>query len=58
MRKHVWVHTYMQVASSSYVRQAFEQLEKDEKVSGNMFANNLSSTGENKECTAVRKKKN
>lgn len=49
----------MQVASSSYVRQAFEQLEKDEKaeVSGNMFANNLCSTGENKECTAIRKKK-
>lgn len=41
------------------IRQALEQLEKDEKaeVPGITVANNFSPTGENKECTVDRKTK-
>lgn len=52
-------HTCKLLVHLTYdIREALEQLEKEEKaeVLGITIANNLSPTGENKECTAVRRK--
>lgn len=53
------VHTQKSVHFTCDIREALERLEEEEKeeVSGFTIANKLSSTWENRECTAARGEK-